>query len=203
MAAQSGSQREHLLSLKLDDPERKRLIRRKANSIRGGPIGHEHGMYWKGKSRWLNIGFEGELGRGFSMDEVQFLENFAAHQQHEIRLRNINKIVCFGLGSPQVCLDPCAGDEPYGAMMAWRSYCQYATALELAKLFKEFNGMVFTPNDESKTLSESLLNEFIEVPCNAFRDDWITYGGEEDYAPLAQAKLLIPRLKTISAPKPA
>ncbi|KAI0449035.1 hypothetical protein F5B21DRAFT_495634 [Xylaria acuta] len=277
MAAQKGTQREYLLSLNLDDPLRKHLIAHEVNLIVERPLGDEYGLSWWEQSEWLNIGFQGRQGTGFDMNEEPYLKGFAAYQstwardgdlaelprvlkQYQTHLNSINKVVCFGLGSPHAAWEVVASAEGFEHADVWRSSCQYATALELAKLFKEFNGckeihvfaqdpeltlmeinafpkvgitvvnpylhegfglidsntfvfsisldfaaklediilatsqpagMVSSPEGQFRRLRNAILNEYTEVPCNAFRDQSVIYKRIEYVAPLARGRLFI------------
>ncbi|KAH8158080.1 hypothetical protein CIB48_g10164 [Xylaria polymorpha] len=149
--------RDYILSLEPDDPERKQLIVHQANMIVEQPLRREFGLSRREESEWLNVGYKDPDGTGLDMNEEAFLESFMAFQsawandedldnllyvlrEHRTYLSNINKIVCFGLGSPQARSGVNVEDEPTEKFEAWCSACQYATALELANLFKEFNG---------------------------------------------------------------
>ncbi|KAK5625702.1 hypothetical protein RRF57_001418 [Xylaria bambusicola] len=138
MALQRRPGREYFMSLKLDDPERKNLIAEEADFILQNEL-------------WT-IGIAEKVGPEFFCEEP-FLTIFRAYRatwaghndltelmrvlrQHKAGLSTINKIVCFSLGSPQSV----SVNFKYAKSTVWRYFCQYTTALELAKLFREFNG---------------------------------------------------------------
>ncbi|KAJ2989718.1 hypothetical protein NUW58_g3325 [Xylaria curta] len=173
--------REWFLRFRLDDPDREKHIAEEAHWIIDDACEENSGLSCEEKKEWLNIGY---VPKGFDlgMDEELFLKIFKAHQSawandtdltkltriltyNKTRLRNITKIVCFGLGSLQAIYNNPRYEKAKAEV--WRVSCQYATALQLAKLFKEFNGgkevQVFA-QDPTLTLME--INAFPKIGIN-------------------------------------
>ncbi|KAI0198785.1 hypothetical protein F4808DRAFT_462367 [Astrocystis sublimbata] len=159
----------NILALPLNDPEREKAIRKKANSIiweEGGEddwlLGTLYRLTKKQQLDWMTTGYK-ETRVEFKRNQetktkydAQFADDhnsWVAHQdfltlkslmwEHQAYFRNVTKIVCFGLGSPHVYfVKNTKVDEEYKRARSceFSSHAQYATARELGSLIKHVNG---------------------------------------------------------------
>lgn len=136
--------REFLLSRKPNDEKRKRIIMQRANYL----VEYNDRVIPKyPKATWLKVGYQADKFPGSRDQLYNILQRMLTtwrkspyrkeviealrHLAEQGRLPNVDKIVCFGLGSPGG-LEVDNYGQP-NTLGDWRSCSQYAAALDLAK----------------------------------------------------------------------
>ncbi|KAI0148628.1 hypothetical protein GGR57DRAFT_505095 [Xylariaceae sp. FL1272] len=141
----------NLFDLKSDDPKRNRYVIDRAKDIVKDQVMYGRDLCEDCRQNWLHIGTETPACCP-DRDEESFLKFFTAHQstwsradelagfiallkEHKDSLKEVNKIVCFGLGPTVGVWQPIAHLSEKAEQ--YRVCCQYAIAIALAEVFQE------------------------------------------------------------------